>query len=178
MSYSTMSYSIWGTIAETPWWLYLFFLGILNIVWRSTKTQNINMTFSLIMPWIVNGIFIFALAASIRFDLHKLTPMLYPLIPGIFLGWLQFRLRCIKAIKSQSQFHIPGSWSLLIILFALITAKMYYFGYGFNINLNTFTQDNTISIIILLCGLITGLSIGKTYYLYRCMKYGPFLEKN
>lgn len=170
-----MSYSIWGAIAETPWWIYLFFLAIFNTSYQSTKPHNVSMKSALIMPLIFTGMLIVSLAISATFDKHTFLLMLYALIPGIIAGWLQLRLRRVQAIKSQSQFHIPGSWSLLIILFALITAKIYFFGYGFNISMQTLTQN--MPTIIVLSGFVIGLSIGRMIYLYRCMKYGPFLEE-
>jgi hypothetical protein len=44
------SYSIWGAFAETPWWIYMFFIWLLFISWQTTKPQTLPSKAVIVFP--------------------------------------------------------------------------------------------------------------------------------
>lgn len=172
-----MSYSAWGTIAETPWWIYLIVLYVLKVAYQSTKPAFITLKSSMLFPSIVTSILIFSMASLIRLDFYQYLLLALSLVPGLILGCLQFHFRRIKAIKSKNQFYIPGSWSVFVIVFTLFLAKFYFYGFNFSLNAEALKQNNNSLPMIALCGLMIGLMIGRMGSFYRCMKVGPFIEK-
>ena len=163
-----MSYSIWGSIAETPWWIYLIVLWALNVSYRCTKPSRVTLNSSLLSPVIVTSMMLFSMCLVIHFDFHKYLLFILAIFPGMILSWLQFRLRRIKAVRNKHQFYIPGSWNVFIIMFTLFAAKLYFYGFSFTLDPDTLKQN--AETIIVLCGFITGLMLARVCCFYRCMK--------
>lgn len=171
-----MSYSVWGALAETHWWIYLLFAWIAFLSFQATKPRKINMRISIFYPISFILMLLILLPIVIKITLYKFSLLLLAIIPGAILGYLQFRTQRIKAIKQSSEFYVPGSWLSLIFLFVLLVIKFYYYNYPITPNFNILYHENTSSIIAIFCGFFTGLLSIRSYCLYRCMKSGPYGE--
>jgi len=79
---------------------------------------------------------------------------------GIKIGqWLVGGLD-IKVDKKRALMELPGTWSTLIIMFAIFTTK-FYFGYELAVNSWYADQIEFLFSIVGVSGFLTGLLIGK-----------------
>jgi len=169
-----MSYSIWGALAETNWWVYVFFLWLAAISFQATKPHKVSMKLTIVYPLLLLALLLMLLPFVIPLTLYKLFILILFITPGFVFGYLQFRFQRIKAIKATSQFYVPGSFSLFIILMLLLIAKFYYYNYAVTFNFSSLKQETTTNIVSAVSGFIIGLYIARSLCLYRCMKIGPY----
>ncbi len=169
-----MSYSIWGALAETSWWIYLFFIWFALLAYQSTKPRIINFNSLAILPIIVTLFMIALLPFIISMTQFKAAVLVMAFLPGLLFGYLQFYFRGIKAIKHTTQFYLPASWSVFVILLILIMVRFYFYNYSLNFNNNFFQDEKISTIIVAICGFSIGVQLARTWCYYRCMKTGPF----
>lgn len=169
-----MSYSLWGAIAETHWWLYVIFIWLAFASFNATKPRQISMKLSIIHPMILAGILLIMLPFVIKLNVYKISILIFAITPGLVFGYLQFHFQKIKAIKNTARFYVPGSWTVFIVLMILLMVKLYYYNYPIILDLSIMQQENTSRIIVLLLGFLIGINIARSLCLYRCMKVGPF----
>jgi hypothetical protein len=172
-----MSYSIWGSIAEVSWWVYPVLIFSLMIAFRSTKSHYIDMKRFIFLPYFPIVMLILLMPFSITLTANKMMLFSAAIFPSMLAGWLQFRLRKIKALKNQSQFFVPGSWAIFFIILIAIAARIYFYGFNFAITIDPYVlqKEQYTNIVVTLCSICAGLTIGRSIYLYRCMKFGPYL---
>lgn len=167
------SFSLWQTLADTSWWYYAFFIYLMQISWLATKPRKTSLRNIFLIP----VIFLVTAISGVIFILHPnlndIAMALGACCAGFPIGWLHFRLIRIKAIKDENKLHIPGTWSMFIIIFLLLTAK-YYYGWTFGMDINAVKFGAYNRELMILYGLVTGLMMGRLYYSVRCMKRGPF----
>jgi hypothetical protein len=162
-----MSYTLWESIAETPWWFYLILIALFRIAYLTTKPR-----FFFIKPLLLSQALYIIFITLTFFLMTKLSllnmPIFFSLLGlGSVLGWIQFRFKQIKVIKDKSQIYIPGTWLFFISLFILIPAKYYYFGSQITIDMNVFQQAQWIPFIYGFSGFVIGLTLGRTFYLLQ-----------
>ena len=172
-----MNHAHWETIANTPWWLYVFFIYLSWMAYLATKPRLVPVKSIFIFPVFFITLSIISLYLSARWNLLYISIWAAALVTGTLLGWLQFRLLKIKAVKNKSLLYMPGTWSLLVIIFTLFIAK-FYFGFDGAIHPNQLSNPHFIRWIFLLYGIFTGLFIGRITYAVRCLKKGPFVPEN
>jgi hypothetical protein len=170
-----MSYPMWEAIAETPWWMYAFFLWLLFLAYDSTQARIVPLKLSVISSLVFAISPVLAIMFFIHFTLKTILILSGTILVGSVLGWIQFYLQKIKILKNKAAFYYPGSWSLFVLIFLGLAAKWYF---GFNIyaslRMNMLSQY-TIPVAIF-ASLILGLAIGRTSYLLKRVKTGPFKE--
>lgn len=163
-------------IAETPWWMYVLIIALCQLAYLSTKTRTIALKPLVIFNCAYIAIFIISLFVMPESTAQNMAITAACLSIGIFLGWLQYRFSRIKAIKETFQIEIPGSKLLFIILVIFIFAQYYYqYYYLASTDFTTdifilFNQEKFAALFYGLMGLVIGLTVGRTYYLLRCMR--------
>lgn len=169
-----MPNSFWEMVANTPWWVYLIFTYLIYISFLATKPRVISFRQLLILPSIFITLSIISLSTILQIDAYNIFLWSSALFLGIPLGWLQFFLQKIKAIKNESKLYIPGTWSLFFFCLFIFAAK-YYYSFELAIDPKSIASSPYAPYILLLYGLFTGLFIGKLFYSLQCYKSGPYL---
>jgi len=168
-----MNISIWETIASTPWWVYLVFGMLIRAGWLATKPNVITLRNLYFYPIMLFAFSVVAVFATMTVNATMIMLWLMAAFLGSGLGWLQFRMQKIVAIKNEKKLHIPGTWSLLIIILVLFTLK-HYFNFQLSINTESIQQPNVMASVIFLYGLFTGIFAGRLIYAVRCVRVGPY----
>lgn len=167
-----MTISIWEKIAETPWWIYVLYISLIYIGFLGTKARIIPIKQLFILP----GMFLILSFCSMylmHLTLFALMCWIATIVLGMGLGWLQFRIFKIKAVKDEAKLYVPGTWSLLVIILIIFATK-YYYGYELETNPQQLLSPKFAAILALIYGFFTGLSIGRASYAMRCLKVGPY----
>lgn len=162
-----MSYSTWERIAETPWWVYLFLLGIFYLAYLATKPRILSARTAILFPFINHSLLVFLCFFFITFNLQNILILLCTTCLGIVLGFTQYYFSKVKAVN-PSQIYVPGSWLFIIFLFLAFFAK-YYFPHPdifAGMSLSAFKESVFPAIF---AGSLTGLFIGRTSYLIKCL---------
>ena len=165
--------NIWQMLSNTPWWVYVVFIVLLQIGFAARKPRIVPFKRLIILPLIFLILSLVGLWEHEQFTLHNVFLWLIAMLPGIFLGWMQFHALRIKAIKNTHELYIPGSWLILGIVL-LVFAIKYYIGYHEDIDARFI--EHAARWMLLLYGFFTGLFIGRLSYALRCIKYGPYAE--
>lgn len=165
-----MSYQIWNAIAETPWWMFLMITSLLYIAYFPTKKRAFAFRPFIINQCLYIGFLIIVLFFVTNITISNLALFGSFLLVGMMAGWMHYRFNGIYVNKATLQIHMPGSWILFFLTLAIIPAKYYFFGTS-NIDLlDLAKQEKFILYSSNLACLVVGLTIGRTYYLLRCVK--------
>ncbi len=151
-------------LIETPWWVYVLFIGLLAIGLRATKPRTISLYQLLLLP----GIFT---VWNVGWLAHRLQGHFSPFIfwviglgVGSFLGWLSVRSWKVSAHREQKTVSLPGTRSTLVLIL-LVFAIRYFFIYHYEVYPTSaphlFIADALIS------GTITGVFVGRAIELYN-----------
>lgn len=169
-----MMYAFWQSIAETPWWLiavfsYFFYVGL-----KLTKPRQLHARYIYFSS--VNTVPLLALCTYLvmQTTIANLMYLAGGALIGIVIGFLQFRILRIKAVKDQSVLHFPGSWFLLIVLSIIFVAKYHYHYAIVNYARSLFITDN-YPYFIAIAGFSCGMFIGRILYTKRLLINGPFV---
>lgn len=174
------AFKFWQSVANTPWWMYLFFLYLILLSYRTTKPQRI----ALIALQLGPGFYLLVSLASMIWLINT-TPknVAYwaaALTGGVLVGWLQFRIKNVKAIEDTKILQVPGTFLFLAFICTAIFAKFYY-GYTpdliamyVNLSLSTMIKSQSDRVMLLL-GLLTGLLSGRFLYARKVIQHGPYV---
>lgn len=173
-----MDFTIWQAIAETPWWIYVILAYFIWISWMATRPSVISIKSLFISPILF---LLFALPALIYYAHFNLVNCLLSLLTfclAIPLGWFEFKIHKIKAIKNENKLYIPGTWNLIVIISILCLVKFY-----FNVTLSDFltlkifTYPIISTNLVCLYGFFAGFFIGRYWFAKQCVKTGPFVSE-
>lgn len=173
-----MSDTIWQTLAETPWWIYLIIIFLARLSLAAFKPHVIHIKNLIVSPVIFLGLSLFMMFMNIHFSFFCFTLWSVFILLGIPLGYLQFYVRRIKA-ANKTQLYVPGTKSLLITILFLIIFIFYFLArtdYFFSLQL--FLQAKYTPWLFSFYGLSIGFLIGRLVYSLRCLKVGPFIAEN
>ena len=171
-----MSYSVWGALAETPWWIYLSLVWFFFIAYYATKPKVVAFKNIAIYPFIPLVAVLTVIPFLFDISQTKAGILLLSIFPGLVFGYLQFRFSGTRSIKNTSTFYLPGSWAIFVVLITLISIKLYYSHHAINIDFSTLKHEYTTTAMVLICGFCLGIQIARLMGFYRCMKVGPFRE--
>ncbi len=169
-----MTQSIWDTIANTPWWVYVIFIFLLRAGLSATKPRTVPLRSFFVLPAILIPLSLINFFIDVNLTPTNVGMWLGALLVGILLGKVQFRLLRIKAIPKEAKLHVPGSWSLLIVLLVIFLTR-YYYGHEMAIDPDVLKQPKWMMAMFLAYGFFTGLFIGRAISAVRCVKSGPFV---
>lgn len=173
---TSMTPTIWESIAETPWWFYVVVIYVIYFAYGATKPRILNIKTYLATIVVYFALLIYVLSTVAEMSLHNFYLLSVTILSGTLLGWLQFHFRNIKPIKNKMQLYLPGSWLLFVLIPVLIFAKYYYLGGLLTLSVNTIKQEPYVSYIVGACGIIMGLCVGRMIFILRCLKHGPFID--
>lgn len=156
---ASASTSIWETIANTPWWVFVIFFYLTWIGLLATKPSTIRINQLLIFSIIF---FCGSMVCLLTLQFHLITLLFWlaALGIGIASGWLQFSFTKLTFLKNENKLQVPGSWNLLIILFLFLATK-YYYRYELALIPNMLSNPFSQQILIIIYGAITGVFVGR-----------------
>lgn len=169
-----MTPTIWDSLANTPWWIFIAYPYFLYLSYQATKPRFI--AYSAFR----NTAIIFTIAATLfliftkSFKPSQAGMWSAALIAGIAIGWIQFQILRIKARKNDLSLRTPGNWLLVL----LVIGTMYYqYQHGYNsvFSLSNLNNSRLIAWLPIIYGLLSGAFIGKAIYAKRCIMNGPYL---
>lgn len=171
-----MTSSIWETIAETPWWFYLFVIGFIQLGLSATKPRIVPIKQIFALPLLYLSLSFVCIYLGIQSTLINWSYWLGACVAGGLLGWLQMLARRVKAVKNDTKLYLPGSWVFFLLVLAMIFIK-YYLAYQFtNITFDTLSDPNYAKLFMGIFGLCAGLYLGRIIYALRAIKAGPFIQ--
>ncbi|TAK73019.1 MAG: hypothetical protein EPO11_09310 [Gammaproteobacteria bacterium] len=168
-----MTNSIWESIADTPWWVYLVFIILIRMGYAATKGRVVHIRSFLVLPVIFIFTSLLNFFVNISFTPTNIALWLGTTLIGIAVGCIQFQLMKIKAVPNENKLYLPGTWGLLILLMLLFAAR-YYTGYEIALDPTILQQPKWMMGMFLLYGLLTGLFIGRAFCAVRRLKRGPY----
>lgn len=170
-----MTTSIWETVANTPWWVFVLFTYLVIVGYLASRPRIVPIKKLVILPTLFIALSCFNIYKVFTLTNEHIVIWLGMLVIGFGLGWLQFKKLNIKAIKEQAAIMIPGTWTLLLII-VLIFSLRYYYGYQLALNPNIFNDPKTANILLSAYGLTAGLFSGRLAFAWRCLKVGPYVK--
>ena len=154
---------------QTPWWVYLLFIGLTLIGLRATRPRVIKVKKLWLLPLIFTVWNLIWLDERVHAHYSLIVFWFLGLSFGGFIGWLTVRHWAVKAILRDS-IALPGSWSTLILILLVFVVR-YFFIFNYETHpeaaYHLFLSDALIS------GIITGIFIGRAVGLilkYRRVK--------
>jgi hypothetical protein len=158
-----MTDSIWLQIADTPWWVYAFFIYFLYVGYLATKPRVVSFKAMFLPTGIFTGISLICILLS-PLVIRNIPSLLLAAAAGSLLGWLQYRFMKLKVMQNKSAYETPGSWNLFFIIILLIFLKFYF---AFEINFNLFLQQDYVDFFLILYSFSIGLFLGRLFYCLR-----------
>lgn len=172
-----MSYETWASIAATPWWV---FAGFFYLIWlgiAATSPRIVSFKGLMVLPAIFLFLSLVALLSIVKITLTNFFIWQAAVLVGLSIGLLQCWIFKMKALKNQKAFYIPGTYSLLILLAIIFSAK-YFWNFDIVLSPQFLMQASNAPILISLYGISLGLFAGQFFYALRCLRHGPFMEPN
>ena len=169
-----MNDSIWQAIANIPWWIYATFIYLIRLGLLASKPRVVPIQNLFILPSFFVLLSLVCIYTSKELSFFTLSIWLSTLLLGALLGWFQFRMFKIKAIKEEAKLYLPGTWSLLILILISIALKFYFINSANTFDAHVLTQPKFAGWLFSLYGFFTGLFLGRFFYSWRCLKVGPF----
>ena len=89
--------TIWDIISDTPWWVFVLFVYLMQIGYQATKPRTIHIGRLLILPVLFITCSSVTILTTMHFSFFNLAIWTGTLLLGSALGWLQFH-----RLKNQS----------------------------------------------------------------------------
>lgn len=162
--------SIWHLLSDTPWWVYVIFIILINVGVKSIKNQVIPLGKLFIMPAVFTAFSLHTLISSVAFNYVNIAVWLGSLLLMAVVGWLQIARYPIKVDRENYLLKLPGTWSTLLIVL-LIFAIKYYFGYQLASKPELLGEPAFEMSLLAVTGFCTGYFLGKlSCYIFRFIK--------
>lgn len=153
-------------LRHTPTWVYLVFFYLLFIGIKSLRDRELPFFKIFIVPAIFFYISLSSLLKNFHLESSTILVWIFAIFLGITIGFLQYQKQGVKFLKEKNTFQIPGSYSTLV-LFLIIFASKYYFGYGLARDPALLEQKSFEYSMLGVSGVCTGALLGRLYY---CLK--------
>lgn len=162
--------SVWQLVSDTPWYVYVILILLINLGIRASKTQVIPLRKLFIIPVVFTALSLHTLMTSVAFSYTNLACWFITILISAVLGWYQVARFPIKVDRENKLIKVPGTWSTLIIIL-LIFASKYYIGYQLAVHPYLLGQPSFEMIILAVAGFCNGWFIGKlACYIQRYIK--------
>lgn len=156
-------------LADTPWWVYILFVGLVIIGMKSLKPRTISFARLILLPAVFTIWNIVWLTERLAGQYSFLLFWFISLSAGVFVGRETVRRWKIKADHRNKTISLPGTKSTLILIL-LVFAFRYFFVYNYETHPHAsshfFLADSIVS------GVIIGIFIGRSLELYQKYRKG------
>lgn len=158
---------IWQFFVNTPWWVYVLLIYLLYIGVKASKTHRVKLPVMFIIPLVFVAMSLHTLWASFCVGITAVCIWSSATAFGAMLGWRQVFRYALKIDKKHKLIQVPGSWSTLVMVLMMFSAK-YYFSYELLTHAPLVKKQGFENSALIIFGVGTGFFIGKLLcYLYR-----------
>jgi len=162
-----MNDSIWQTIAETSFWVYMIY-GIIVYIGYSHSRQR---TIPALVLWsnmiAFTAASVLGMSFFVKLNLVSFAWWAAFFLLGSCLGWMHYYRLQVK--HDDGRLLIPGSWITMAAISGTIAAK-YYFAPGISFDPSILKTGDYSELLMALYGTITGLYIGRIAYSRRIIR--------
>ncbi len=171
-----MQSTFWQSIAETPWWAYVFAGYLMYVCSLAIKPRMLptRVLFSQLLIFISLSImYVVAMHASLEW--RNMAMWVDMLLLSTGMSYLFYTWRKIPLVKNHYAIFLKGSYFPLFFYIITIGIKFYF---EIPINANLFARvidPENIPLIISMYGFIVGLIVGRLGYAMRGLENGPYV---
>lgn len=165
-----MPVSIWESIANTPWWVYVLYALVFFLCLKARHPTHTSLKQLIFFPLYFLSLAVLCAAYSMHPTLTQVGAGALACSLSAILGWIQFaRLPLIFNAK-QGTITLPGSRAPLLFLMAATLAK---FGLGLSLpsNYQLLNSGAYNTPLFTLYGTVLGLSLGRFAYARQAFKH-------
>src|SRR3990167_5328578 len=120
--------AIWAAAAQTPWWVYVLFIFLVQRGLVASKPQVISIIKLTILPIVFIALSVHTLMTAFHVNATVIVAWLVSVILGSVIGWFLIRNHEFKVDRKNLLIRLPGSWITLILILIIFVSK-YYFEY-------------------------------------------------
>lgn len=164
-----MNASIWQTIAETSFWVYILYAMIIYIGYQHSKQRAIPT----LVLWTSMIAFtcasIIGMSFFVKFSIVNIAWWGGLFLLGASFGWLHYYRLQVQHLADEEKLLIPGSWITMTAISGVMAAK-YYFGPEISMDPDILKTGAYSPLLMALYGFITGLYIGRILYARRIIR--------
>lgn len=164
--------TIINAVIQTPWWVYLVFIYLIQVGIRSSKGGTVSMTKLAILPILFIVMSIHTLIASFQLSGIVISVWLCSIILGVWIGWQLVCRQKIQVDKTHWLIKLPGTWLTLILVMIIFISK-YYFGYQLSADPRLMHQHGFEFSMLAVSGLCTGMFAGRVLLYFRKLYAEP-----
>ena len=163
--------AIWTAASQTPWWVYVLFIYLVQRGISASKTQVVSIKKLTILPLVFVALSIHTLMTSFHVNAMVIGVWLASIILGSIIGWLLICQHQFKIDRKNWLIQLPGSWMTLILILAIFISK-YYFSYQLGSDPELANQTGFEFSMLGITGICTGLFVGRLVcYFYKLYTY-------
>lgn len=151
---------IWAAVSQTPWWVYVLFIFLVQRGIKASKPQVISIKKLTILPIVFIALSVHTIMIAFHVNVTVITVWLISMIVGSFIGWILIRKHQFQVDRKHLLIRLPGSWLTLILILAIFVFK-YYFSYQIGSDPALAHQTMFKFSMLIATGICTGLFIGR-----------------
>ena len=110
-------------LIHTPLWVYGLFLVLVAFGLQQTRSRKVTAVLAYILPFGMMALSLAGLNSSFGMTPAPLAMWTIGLLTVTVIGFKYFRDDRVSFIRSSRSFHIPGSWTPLIVILAIFFTK-------------------------------------------------------
>lgn len=169
--------AIWTAAIQTPWWVYVLFIYLVQRGISASKSQVISIKKLIILPVVFIALSIHTLVTAFHVNAAAILVWFASIITGSVIGWLLICRHQFKVDKKKLLILLPGSWMTLILILAIFVSK-YYFGYQLGSDPALANQTNFEFSMLAISGVCTGLFVGRLLCYFHKLWTGESINLN
>ncbi|MCF6766980.1 hypothetical protein L3V86_01175 [Thiotrichales bacterium 19S11-10] len=169
MASSELKDTIYYTLVNTPWWVYVLLVYLIYIGLKASKPNQTPIIKLAIIPLIFLYLSVESLINETNLHPINITTYAIALVVGIVFGYLIAQRIGAQIVKKNNLtfVQLPGS-KLSLILILIIFASKYYVGYKIAVNPEIIHNFQFTITILIIYGVTAGLFVGRfMFYLRR-----------
>ena len=152
--------TIWTAATQTPWWVYVLFIYLVQRGISASKSQVVSIKKLTILPVVFIALSIHTLMTAFHVNTAAILVWFASIAVGSAIGWLLVCRHQFKVDRKKLLIQLPGSWVTLILILAIFVSK-YYFSYQIGSDPALENQTGFEFSMLAISGICTGLFIGR-----------------
>ena len=152
--------AIWAAAAQTPWWVYVLFIFLVQRGLVASKPQVISIIKLTILPIVFIALSVHTLMTAFHVNATVIVAWLVSVILGSVIGWFLIRNHEFKVDRKNLLIRLPGSWITLVLILIIFVSK-YYFEYQLGSDPALENQTGFEFSMLGITGICTGLFVGR-----------------
>lgn len=164
-----MNHTIWQSIAETSFWVYMIYAAIVYFGYHHSKQRVIPTVILWTNMIAVTTATVIGMLLFVKFNLSSTAYWAGMFLLGATCGWLHYHRLQVQHLPDTGKLLIPGSWVTMTAISGVMTAR-YYYGADLSLDPAILKTGEYSSLLMAIYGMMTGLYIGRIMYVRRMIK--------